>query len=64
MSDCVCMCISMRTPLHFLLHVCISGSELKGYVVSNLEPDGSFVLLLTDEEHSDDIYKNLQPIIE
>jgi len=41
----------------------LSGCELKGYMASGLEPDGSFLLVLTDEAHPDDVYENLQVAI-
>ena len=46
------------------MSVCLSGAELKGHVVSCLEPDGSFILVLTDDKHSDDVYKSLQTALE
>jgi len=51
--------------VHFYVSVelwtaCLSGCELKGRVVSSLEPNGCFTLLLSDGAHSDDIYNKLQ----
>jgi len=51
--------------VHFYVSVeswtaCLSGCELKGRVVSSLEPSGCFTLLLSDDAHSDDIYNKLQ----
>jgi len=39
---------------------CVSGCELKGNAVSSLAPDGSFTLLLTDSDHSNEVYGKLQ----
>jgi len=38
----------------------LSGCELKGSVVSSLEADGSFMFVLTDDLHSDEVYDKLQ----
>lgn len=46
----VCVCDS----------VCPLGCMLTGRAVSDLDHHGSFTLLLTDSEHSDDKYSNLQ----
>ena len=57
---CVCESVCLYHWMCVCESVCLLGCELKGRVISGLEPDGRFMLMLTDEMRSDDVYNNVQ----